>query len=264
MWLRLMAMIAVITCLSACKGRKTVDGDANAKGMDKEKAILQHLNSHLHFDVLTLKGKADFEDTGKGTSMGFAYRIDIAKDSLMLVSISKFGIPAMNMLLSPDSVKMRVSLNQTASVCDYQLFNKMLGMDFNLGKFQDYILGDADLAEPITMTSGKGDPITLQSQRPPYSLSWILNSHTFRLEKMSISDPNLGKESVLTYSEFEKIDGQYVASTLNMVVTQPQELRISLHHTGIEFDKEKVDFRFRIPATYKLTPCDELVPKQPK
>lgn len=249
--------------LLGCKPRNTNQPAAELRGMDKEKAIAGHHASHLKFKVLTLKGKADYSDLTQGNTIGFAYRIDIAKDSLILVSLSKFGVPAMNLLLEKDTVRMKMQLNQTASICDYSLFKKMVGMDFDLPKFQDFLLGDARLAEPLTMTSGKGNLIELQGSRPPHALSWILNGRNFRLEKMRVSDPILGKESVLTYSEFEKTDGQMVASMLSLEVTQPQKVRIELHHTGIAFDKEKVDFRFRIPAAYEIKPCDQMVPQQP-
>lgn len=260
---RLFFFISVLLLFASCKQRPISNADSEVRGMDKEKAIEGHLDSHLKFEVLTLKGKADFADLAQGNSIGFTYRIDIAKDSLILINLSKFGVPAMNLLLARDTVKMKMQLNQTASVCDYGLFKKMVGMDFDLPKFQGFLLGETDLQEPLTITSGKGNPVVLEGARPNGQMSWILNSRNFKLEKMRISDPILGKESILTYSDFEKVEGQAVASTLMLEVTQPQKVRIELHHTGIAFDKEKVDFRFRIPSAYEIKSCDQMVPQQP-
>jgi hypothetical protein len=251
-----LGLAALLVCFSSCKNRHSTSPDAELKGMDAEKAVAKHLESHLKFHVLTLKGKADFDDFNQGTSAGFSYRIDIAKDSLILVNLSKFGIPAMSLLLSQDSMRMRIPLNNTAAICDYSFLKKMIGLDLNLRSFQDLLLGDAHFENAVKLTSGKANPIVLEGSRPPYAVSWILNGHSFRLEKMRLADPILGKESVLTYSEFQKIDGQSVASILQVEVTQPQKVRILLHHSGIAFDKEKVDFRFRIPASYRLVPCD--------
>jgi hypothetical protein len=245
-----------------CKQRPAVSTEGDLRGMDKEKAIAGHLDSRLRFDILSLKGKADVINYALGNSIGFAYRIDIAKDSLILINLSKFGVPAATLLLAADTVKMKVQLNQTASICDYSLLQKIAGMDFDLPKFQGFLLGETDLAEPITMTSGKGSKIELQGQRAKGTTSWILNSRNYKLEKMRVTDAILGKESILTYSDFEKVEGQSVASTLLLEVTQPQKVRIELHHTGIAFDKEKVDFRFRIPSAYEIKSCDQMVPQQ--
>jgi hypothetical protein len=259
---RLSAWLLLVVLLSfGCKHRSSPEADL--RGMDKEKAIANHHASHLRFDILTLKGKADFEDFGRGQKMGFTYRIDIAQDSLILVSASKFGVPAMHMLMGHDSVRIRVPLNQTAAICDYRLFKKMVGMDFDLIKLQNFLIGEVQFEEPLTMTSKKGNEIVLEGNHKGQSMSWILNGRHFRLEKMRVSDPNLGKESVITYSDFEKLDGQLLASTVLLEVTQPQKVRIELHHTGIARDKEKVDFRFRIPASHKITSCDRMVPQQP-
>jgi hypothetical protein len=258
----LFALFALLVFMG-CKGRKNTTDDSNLRGMDKEKAIAQHLASQPQFKVLTLKGKANFEDRNQDQKVGFSYRIDIAKDSLILLTVSKFGIPGMNMLLSPDSVRMRLPMNNTASVCDYSLLEKMAGMDFDLIRFQDYILGNAPLAEPIALTSGKANPIMLEGNRPPYSMSWILNSRHFRLEKVALKDPILGKESAVSYADFEKVDGRMIASSIVLEATRPQNVRIELHHTSIDFDKEKVDFRFRIPASYQMVPCDQMAARKP-
>lgn len=259
-WLtRLLPLTMLLMALTGCKTRKTHPSDADLRGVDKEKAIAGHHASHLDFKVLTLKGKADFEDVSRDTQVGFTYRIDIAKDSLILLSISKFGLPMASLLLAQDTVCMKLPMNKTAAICDYGLIKTMVDMDFNLHKFQGFVLGEAQLNEPLTLTSGKGRQIELQGSSPPYSVSWTLDSRHFKLEKVLLSDANLGKESVLTYSEFEKVDGKLVASSLQLEVTQPQKTRIELHHTGIAFDKEKVDFRFRIPESYTLVGCDQVL-----
>jgi hypothetical protein len=253
-------ILAFAVFVFGCKARHAHSPDFSIKGIDREEAIALHQGSQLRFHVLTLKGKANVEDQEKDSQVGFGYRIDIAKDSLILLSIYKFGIPALSMSLAKDTVRMKIPLSQTATVCDYQLLRKMTGMDFDLAKFQNYLLGDADLSEPIALTPGKGKTIELQGSRGSFDMSWMLNSQHFRLEKMRIADPLSNSGSVLTYSGFEKIEGRVIASMLRLEVTQPQNVRISLHHTAIEFDKENVDFRFRIPPAYTTTACDAIIP----
>lgn len=251
------SLILGLLVMVGCKPRQVVSTEDNLRGMDVAKAIAKAEAHHLKFNILTFKGKADVSDLSKGSSLGFAYRIDIAKDSLILINISKFGVPAMNLLIAQDTVLMRMPINQTAMICDFALLKKAMKIDLDFAKFQAILLGEAVLEQPVSMGPSKGRGITLEGTRPPYSVSWILNSSHFRLEKMQMQDANLGTGSELTYSEFKKVDGQMVASTMVLEATQAQSMRIELHHSGIEFDKEKVNFRFRIPESYKIMPCDQ-------
>ncbi len=250
-------LVVAILMMVGCKSR-SVTGSANARGMDLAKVIAKANENRLHFQIMTLKGKADVEDVSKGSKIGFTYRIDIAKDSLILINVSKFGIPMMNMRIGQDTVLMRMPINQTAMVCDFGLLQKVAKMDLDFAKLQALLLGEATLEQPITLVSTKGNSIELEGNRPPYSVYWILNSSHFRLEKMRIQDITLGKESVLTYSDFKKVGSQIVASSMVLEATQAQSVRIELHHSGIAFDQEKVNFRFRIPESYKIIPCDSL------
>ena len=197
-------LLGTILCLAACKPRQVAGNDNNAKGLDLDK-VLDNCNAHrLQFKILTFKGKADFEDLSKGSSIGFSYRIDIAKDSLILINVSKFGIPAMNMLISHDTIKLRMPINQTAMICDFGLLQKTMKIDLDFVKFQAVLLGEAVLSQPITLTSIKGQKVELQGSRPPYSVDWILNANTFRLEKMRMEDTNLGTKSEISYDDFQK------------------------------------------------------------
>ncbi len=255
-WLWVLIVLTGVT-VAGCKARKSGSGP-NLRGMDVDKAIAKNKEQQLKFKILTLKGKADMSDPVSGKSFGLNYRIDIAKDSLILINLSKLGIPAMNMLISKDTVKMRIALNQTAAICDFSLLKKTTKLDMDFTKLQALLLGEAVLEQPIALLSAKGNAIELQGSRPPYQVYWILNGSHFRLEKMRMEDTNLGTESELTYFDFKKVDGQTVATSMILQATQGQSVRIELHHSGIEFDKEKVNFKYRIPESYKILPCDSL------
>jgi hypothetical protein len=250
-------LLPLLLASVGCKNRVATNHNSQ-RDLDVTKVIAKTVEQQLKFKVMTLKGKADFASLTEGNSISFTYRIDIAKDSLILIHVSKLGMPAMNMLVSQDSVKMRMPLNNTASICDFALLKKVAKIDLDYAGLQAILLGDANLEMPVTMTDSKGPTVTLSGSRPPRQLSWILNTSHFRLEKMRIEDINLGHVSELTYSDFKKIDGQMVATSLVMEATQAQKVRIELHHSGIEFDKEKVNFRYRIPESYTITPCDAM------
>jgi hypothetical protein len=252
----LLLMSLTLLAFTACKTQKDGHSSLRLRGIDKEKAVAKHTASHLQFKVLTLKGKADYKNLGTNEALGFTYRIDIAKDSVILASVSKFGIPMMNMLLTQDSVFARILLDKSAIVCDYDIISDKIGMKMNFQALQNLLLGDVDFKEPLALNSGKSGSIELVGKQAPYSVSWFLNGSDFRLEKMVLKDIILGRESEVRYSDFLKIDGQSVATTLLLEATSPDQLRIDLHHSTIDFDKENVNFKFRIGESYEIKPCN--------
>lgn len=250
----LLPFFAIVLILSSCKSRPD-GGTTRVRGLNKAKVVAKHNENRPDFKTLSLKGKADYNNLTKKEKIGFSYRIDIAKDSLILASVTKFGIPAMNVMMNTDSVFVRNMLDRSAIICDFTLVSKMLGFNVNFEMLQNFLVGDANFIEPMVLTSGKNEPIELRGKLDKYTVYWNLNDANFRLEKMRLKDLILGQESEISYSEFKKVDGHPFAQIMQLKVTSPEDVRIQLHHTSIDFDKESVSFKFRIPKSYKIKPC---------
>ena len=146
-------------------------------------------------------------------------------------------------------------MDRSATICDFSLISQMLGFNVDFPMLQNFLIGDANFIEPMVLTSGKNEPIELRRKLDKYTVYWNLNDANFRLEKMRVKDLILGHESELSYSDFQKVQGYQVAALMQVKVTSPEDVRIELHHTSIDFDKESVSFKFRIPASYDIKPC---------
>lgn len=250
----LMALVIV----SGCKNRNRESEKVRVHGLTQEEVMAKHLEAQAKFKILGFKGKADFESTkeGKTQSMGFSYRIYIAKDSLLWGSISKMGISFGTVLVDQDSVKMRISLGKIAVVCGFDLLSEMVGMDVNFLLLQSFFTGDPILGDgELKMSAEAGKGIRLDESRPPYAVSWFLNGKTFKLDKMVAEDSNLGRSSSVVYSEFEEVSGQLIPGRAVIEATQPNQSRIELEHTKIEVDPTKSTFAFRIPKSYEIKSC---------
>jgi hypothetical protein len=248
--------LLILALATGCKTRKE-GSSTRVRGLDKEKIVERHNKNRPDFKVLSLKGKADYENLSKKDKIGFSYKIDIAKDSLILASVSKFGIPALNVLMTTDSIFVRNVLDKSATICDFSLVSEMLGFGVDFAMMQNFLVGDAKFIEPMVLSSGRNEPIELKGNVKGYSVYWNLNDSHFRLEKMRLKDLILGQESELSYTDFKKVGAYQMASSMQLKVTQPEELRIDLHHTDIDFDKESVSFKFRIPESYEIKPCSK-------
>lgn len=254
----ILAALFGLALLAGCKNRDKGRRTTKDKGVDKEMALKKQAEAALDFNIMYFKGKADFESEkdGKKETMGFSYKIYLAKDSLFWGSFSKFGIPAATALIDQDSVRMRVSLNKMAVVCDYTLISKMVGMDVDFGLLQSFFTGDPTLeAERLTLVPNDENLVQLREKRPPYQVSWFLNAQHYKLEKMVAEDVNLGRESKVVYSDFQDVSGKKVPGKAIIEATQGGQVRIELQHSNIEIEPNKSTFKFRIPSSYDIKSC---------
>lgn len=252
------AVLTAVFMFSACKTRRNGTETVRIKGMTKTEILERNKKVHLDFKTIAFKGKAEFEGTqnGKETNVGFSYRINIAKDSLIWATISKFGIPAATILMDQDSVKIKISLNRSAILCDFSVVSEMVGMDVNFGLVQSFFTGDPSFQSGnLELMTDNPQVIHFKESRPPYQVSWFLNASHFKLDKMVAKDPNLERESSVLYEDFKTVNGQKVPGSAKIAVTSAQPARIELIHSSIELEPAKTNFKLRIPGSYDIQSC---------
>lgn len=249
------AMLVVLMLAASCRTTREGGNGSRYRGMSQEKVMEKYQNSLPDFKTVTFKGKADFENKTENSSIGFSYKINVAKDSLIWASVSKLGIPAANILIDRDSVRMRIMLSREAVLCDFSVISQMTGFDVNFDMLQAFLLGNAYFTKDALLVSRTEPPVEFKGRMSPYQVSWFLNDQHFRLEKMVVKDITLGAESVLSYSDFGRVGSTQMANLMELTTTQPQAARITMKHSSIEFDDDKASFDFRIPSSYEVKPC---------
>ena len=250
--------LVLLTVATGCKNRKNRDNTLRVRGLSKEDILSKQHAAKVDFNFMYFKGKAEFETQreGKKQGMSFSYKAYLAKDSLLWASVSKFGIPAANVLIDRDSVKMRVSLERMAILCDFSVLSNMTGMDRDFGLVQSFFTGDPTLnPSALTLIPNETDEFILRENRPPYQVSWFLNGKHYKLDKMVAEDVNLGRKSTVTYSDFKDVSGEKVPGRALIETTQGSETRIELQHSTIEIEPNKTNFKFRIPDSYEIRDC---------
>ena len=259
-----LSLVLVMFVAGACKNRGVKKNDnLKVNGMTKEEVLAKHNKSRADFDIMYFKGKADFESVreDKKQSVGFSYKVYLAKDSLLWASISKAGISFGTVLMDQDSVRIRITLGKTAVLCDFSMLSEMLGMDVGFHVVQSFFTGDPEFeSDKLKMVPGEAKGIRFDEERPPYQVSWFLNGKTFKLDKMVAEDVNLGRKSTVTYLDFQDVSGQKIPGSALIEVTQPESVRIELEHTKIEIEPAKSTFNFRIPKSYEIKDCSSFNP----
>jgi len=254
----LFLVLGMVIVLAGCKNRRNRDNAPRVKGLTKEEILSKQHDAKADFHFMYFKGKADFETIkeDKSEGIGFSYKAYIAKDSLIWASVSKFGIPAGTVLINQDSVKMRVSLERFAIMCDFRVLSNMMGMQVDFGLVQSFFTGDPTMnPSALSLVPNESEEFILREDRPPYQVSWFLNGRHYKLDKMVAEDINLGRKSTITYSDFKDISGQKVPGRALIEATQGAKTRIELEHSTIEIEPKKTNFRFRIPDSYEIRDC---------
>ncbi|HHG84374.1 MAG TPA: DUF4292 domain-containing protein [Bacteroidetes bacterium] len=254
-FISLITLAALIIFMGSCKTNRINNSKGKYKGLDKTAVLKKYDATRLQFKTLQLKGKAEFTNPAKNQDIGFTYKITIAKDSLIVANVSKFGIPGAMVKIDQDSIRIRIPLEKKAIVCDFSYISSIIGFDADFGMVQNMLIGDASFLKTTELVAKSPTPFELQGSMSPYKVSWFLNGSTFKLEKMAVKDSNLGGESVVSYADFQRFSGQLVAMEMLLLATQPSPARIELKHSSVDFDKEKTNFSFRIPRSYEIQPC---------
>lgn len=252
------SLLLILVQLGSCKNRNRDSENLKVNGLTKEEVLKKHESARADFKIMSFKGKADFETVKEGekNTVGFSYKVYLAKDSMLWASISKLGVSVGTVLVDQDSVRMRISIGKIAVLCDFTLLSNMLGMDVNFGLVQSFFTGDPEFnVEDLKMVPGEAKGIRLDEDRPPYSVSWFLNGKSFKLDKMTAEDRNLGRKSSVVYGDFKDVSGQKIPGNALIEVTQPESVRIELEHSKIEIEPSKSTFSFRIPKSYDIQDC---------
>ena len=248
----LLMLLLGVLIIASCKPRQAKDANHSN---DVAKVVARHLASKVEFKTLVLKGKADLYDELKNENVSFTYKICIAKDSLIVGSISKLGLPAANMRLDHDSVKVRLPLTKEAILCDFRVVSSMVQLPMDFKTLQDFLVGDGKMGPNAKPEMPLKHPMVFEETNALGQVSYTVSSDHGKLEKMVVKDLNIARESSLEYGDFKQVKGQWVASTMKLTTTRPETTRIELKHTDIDIDSEDINFSFRIPENYEIKPC---------
>jgi hypothetical protein len=252
----MICMVALLMAAPACKTRKDARSGRTARDMTAEKLIAKNKQATAKYQTLSVKGKADLENPQDGKTISFSYKANIAKDSLIWATVSKFGLPLATLLADPDSVRIRRLDVKEVVICDYSVLNKAAGMKVDFALLQNLFTGETQELEGKQLElSTANNQYQLSGQHAHYAVNWIFDPANYKLIQMEVEDATLGMASTLTYGNFMEVESQLVPSVVNLDVKSPNAMKLKLEHSQIALDDPDTDFSFRIPKSYEIKDC---------
>jgi hypothetical protein len=268
-WERLVLMFAAMGFLAATISchtpRKAIVQPLKEQG--PEYLFAQMKKNEVKFNTFSAKFTADAEvDRNNQTFSGIVY---IERDSLIWMTISKFGIEVARFKITPDSAKMISRMTDSYFIGPFDYVCKLLEVDFDFDMLQSLVIGndfsyyDNDVFKAsvdnkfyklstigrrkLKKSVGQADP----DDRLLIQDLW-LDPDNFKIMKSSIRETKqINRRLETQYSGFELIDEQKVPTELKFeVVDEKRKFKISILYDRITLNQKEVR-GFSIPAGFK-------------
>ncbi|MCF6296709.1 MAG: DUF4292 domain-containing protein [Flavobacteriaceae bacterium] len=244
-------IVIFLIFITSCKSSKISNtGIANfsaKKVIKKHYAVAFDKNSIKADLMLKYKGKADIPKLNAS--------LRIVKDSIIWISVSKFGFPLAKLMITQNEVKYYEKLSKTYFIGDFELIQNWLGVEFDFNQIQNLFLGEAllDLNNGKYQIDIQENLYTLKhiNNSYPFDILFWVNPKTFKLKKEKITDSK--KEQVLTilYKDFEKINESLFPKGFTIsAIDKKDKTIIDINYRNIIFNTA-LRFPFKVPNGYK-------------
>jgi hypothetical protein len=262
------ALLLLFTSLSffSCKTSRHHELVQPIKEQGPDYLFAQMKKSEFNYKTLSLKFSAEVESNGENNS--FSGNIYLVKDSLMWISIQKFGLEAVRLLITNDSAKMINRINKTYFVSNFEKVNELFKTDFDFDILQSVLTGNdftyyegdvfkasIELKWYHLSTLGRQKIKKYVKSEKEYSMVLIedlwLDATTFKIVKTTLKEIKTQDKRKIecNYSEFLTLGDKLFPQKLEFSITDEKKLKGIINFTRISPDKVE-DFPFNIPSTY--------------
>lgn len=204
-----------------------------------------------------LKAKGKFQATLKGEKQTANMSLRIRRDSVIWLSGSLVGIEGVRALLTPDSVRVVMPLQRQYFAGGYRYLSQTLGVPISFQQVQALLLGDYFPAPTGTTPTVVSEQ---QRQRVSYPqasllLEQLISLATGRLQQLKVTDSSAPRGLTVDYSDFRPVEPTnlpFAHATFVQAQQGPEgTTTLSINYTKVDFDRERVNFPFSIPPTYR-------------
>ena len=238
----------------ACKSIKNISStDKISNKVDRTISLVQQRSPE--FKTLSISGKAKVDIPDEGLGMRMSYRLNMYKDSLIWIRVSKLGIEAVRVMITRDSVFALDNINERYVRSGFDPANKYTGLDLDFPLLQDLILGNLNLIpEQITSPDPKPESNQLQlaGNENGTAFTYTIDRDWLKLKKIHASNPSLSQETEISYGDFQSLGKGLLPQKGFIHVTQPQQVSLDFSHAKVRVNPEKMSFKFNIPKGYSL------------
>ena len=218
------------------------------------KALSKYVKEN-EFDFVWVMAKANVETLIDGKEESFDIRVNVRKDSAMLVTIQYLlGIQVAKILITKDSVRMVNYIQKNYFKGDFAYINDMLNADLDFNVLQAVLFGNS--AEFYEDDELKLKPVT-DRENCHYLLSTerkrrlrrlqsgdnelkkalqilTLNPDNYKIIKNEFSDPATNRSFIANYKNFTQKDSVYAPYHVDIDIVAEKKASVKIDYVRIE------------------------------
>ncbi len=213
----------------------------------------QMKRQRINFTTFSAKVNVNYVDRDDKNYNVNAF-VQMYNDSVIWVSIHAiFGIEAMRIYITKDSVKLLDKQNKTYTARSVAYLQEVTALPLDLPALQDLIIGNPlFLDSNIVSYSKSGNTISLLSVGDLFKNLITVNADDKNIEHSKLDDVDVNRSRTcdLTYSDYDNKNGVNFSTTRKITIAEKSKLDIWLEFKQYKFN-EMLSFPFPIPKNYK-------------
>lgn len=253
---RIFTFLALTLLLAAgCGGaRRATGGFRPAVKVRPAAELLAKIQANEHTEVFALSAKARVYTESSAGAINASANILWLRDSVVWITVRKFGVEAVRALITPDSAFILYRLEQQYAARSLTEIRRQYSLPEGFDLLQRLLLGDAWLPAETTFQSDIRDSLhSLRSAGPRFAMEYRIEEGSFGLRQARFLQQQEARSLVLDFDRYEKLSGIGQFPYLRRIETHSPEdgaLRIEIEFTEIEVNVSR-PYRFEIPAHYQ-------------
>lgn len=252
-YLRILSLPILIAgfVFSACNSTKKLASKKDGTAASAEEVIAKIGAENIEFDYFNssanLNIKSPFFNGGANA------KIRMIKDSVIWVSMSKFGFEAGRLLITKDSIFAVERIQKTYIKSSFAEASKQIGFEVNFAFVEDFFLGNPYLNDDgYKVNLEKGDTIIVYPVLEDYRIQHRFHSSDYKLRTTDIQDQSTKVEAKLSYDDYQPLDAERKFSYLRSILVDTQddqENEVVIKFSNPEINVAK-SVKFTIPDNY--------------
>jgi hypothetical protein len=244
----------------------------------KTAKILTKYIKENSFDYSWIYAKANVEVKIDSEENSLDIRIRGKKDSAILITIDYLSlVPVAKLLITRDSVKMRIDIKKQYFIGDFNYINELLNADLDFDMIQAVLFGnsaefyddDETKLKPVTDRQNCHYLLSTERKRRLRKISqggeikkslqtMTLNPDNYKILKNEFIDVSTNRMFQAVYESFTMKDSVYAPHRVNIDIVAEKKINLKIDYVRIEKNQPQ-KLSLNIPAKYEPIPV-----KKPK
>ncbi len=187
-----------------------------------------------------------------GERNSFNGQLRMLKDSVIWMNVSKFGMEAIRMLMTKDSIFVLNRLDHSVMRLDYRFLTEFVGDFVNFQKLQNLFLGNnfINTSGNYNLSNDGSNYMLYNEGLDGLKVNMLVDMHKNKITVLKIDDV-AGRQLNLSYLNYKEVNNAYLPGDIVLNALVPAEFSLKLTYGKIVVDDAEISFPFTIPSNYK-------------